>query len=126
MGELKIMKRGEADTSKQLPKEFYALDEEYCSLGCNPAFYYGIKRLLGNEAPSVLSQLRDTAFYESIYKKFENDEIYKTSLLRTNESEKARREGRYYVYGRNMDEAYAFNYSFNLPYPGENVEIDFN
>lgn len=126
VGELKIMKRGETDTSKRLPKEFYALEEEYCSLGCNPAFYYGIKRLLGNEAPFVLGQLRDTAFYESIYKKFENDEIYKTSLLRTNESEKARREGRYYVYGRNMDEAYAFAYSFNLPYPGENVEIAFN
>ena len=81
-----------------------------------------MRNVLGGEAPTVLNQLRDVAFYESIYKQFEDDNILKTSLLRTNESEKARREGRYYLYGRNMDDAYAFSYNYRLPYPGEDVE----
>ena len=126
IGEVKIMKEGEDNTSEQLPKEFYALDDDYCSLGYNTSYYTNLRQELGKEAPSVLSQLRDTAFYESIYKKFENNSIFQVSLLRTNEAEKARREGRYYVYGRDMDDAYAFTYQYKPPYPANDIEIKFN
>ena len=124
--EIKIMKRETIDTSEQLPNQFVSLDEDFCSLGCSPMYYRSMKSLFGNDAYVVLNQLRDVAFYESIYKMFEDDKIFKTSLIRDNISEKARREGRYYVYGRNMDEAYSFSYRYELPYPGEDVEIDFN
>ena len=126
IGQVKIMKRGTADTSACLPKEFIALEDDYCSLGNTTSYYSTMRDVLGGEAPKVLSQLRDVAFYESIYKQFEDDIILKTSLLRTDESEKARREGRYHLYGRNMDDAYAFNYNYRLPYPGHDVEIEFN
>lgn len=126
IGQVKIMKRGTDDTSDCLPKEFVALGDDYCSLGYTTSYYSAMRNVLGGEAPTVLNQLRDVAFYESIYKQFEDDNILKTSLLRTNESEKARREGRYYLYGRNMDDAYAFSYNYRLPYPGEDVEINFN
>lgn len=124
--EIKIMKRGATDTSEQLPNQFVALDEDFCSLGCSPMYYRRMKALFGNDAHVVLNQLRDVAFYESIYKLFEDDGIFRTSLIRDNITERARREGRYYVYGRNMDEAYSFSYRYELPYPGEDVEIDFN
>lgn len=126
VGEVKIMKRGTSNTSEQLPKQFVALDQEYCSLGMSPSYYRRMRSLFGNDARIVLSQLRDTAFYEAIYKEFEDDSEYKTSLLRDNDSERARREGRYCVYGRDMDDAYAFKYNYKLPYPGEDVEITFN
>lgn len=126
VGEVKIMKRGTSNTSEQLPKQFVALDQEYCSLGMSPSYYRRMRSLFGNDARIVLSQLRDTAFYEAIYKEFEYDSEYKTSLLRDNDSERARREGRYCVYGRDMDHAYAFKYNYKLPYPGEDVEITFN
>ena len=126
IGEVKIMKRGAMNTSEHLPKQFVALEDDYCSLGGSPSYYRRIRELFGNNAHIVLGQLRDTAFYEAIYKQFEDDTEYKTSLLRDNESEKARREGRYYVYGRNMKDAYAFRYNYKLPYLGEDVEIDFN
>lgn len=126
IGQVKIMKKGSADTSVHLPKEFLTLDDDYCSLGCSSSYYTNMRSVIGGDAPTILSQLRDIAFYERIYKQFEGDEILKTSLLRTNESEKARREGRYFLYGRNMEDAYAFSYLYNLPYPGDNVEIDFN
>jgi predicted ATPase len=123
--EVKIMKRGTVDTSDELPSQFVALGEDFCSLGCSIMYYRTMKSLFGNEAYVVLSQLRDVAFYESIYKSFEDDGIFRTSLLRDNISERARREGRYYVYGRNMEEAYSFSYKYELPYHGEDVEIEF-
>lgn len=126
VGEVKIMKRGAAKTAEHLPKDFIALGAEFCSLGCSTSYYRNMRALLGEKAHEVLSQLRDTAFYEYIYKMFENDDIYKTSLLRNNESERARREGRYCVYGRDMEDAYAFTYRYELPYQGDDVEIDFN
>ena len=126
LGELKIMKRLEEDTSACLPKEFIDLPMDFCSLGCSVEYYRQIKTQLGNEAQSVLAQLRDVALYESVYKQFENDPIMQTSLLRTNNSEKARREGRYHIYGRNMEDAYSFEYDFRLPYAKENIKIDFH
>lgn len=126
VGEVKIMKRGTSNTSEDLPKQFLALDNDYCSLGMSPTYYRRMRSLFGNDAHVVLRQLRDTAFYEAIYKDFEEEGVYKTSLLRDNDSDRARREGRYCVYGRDMDDAYAFKFNYKLPYPGEDVEIDFN
>lgn len=126
IGELKIMKRGVTNTSEVLPAQFVALDGNFCSLGSSPEYYQKMRALLGNEAYTVLGQLRDAAFYESVYKSFENDDIFRISLVRDNSAEKARQEGRYYVTGRNMEDAYSFSYRYELPYPGEDVLIDFN
>ena len=126
VGEVKIMKRGTSNTSEHLPKQFVALDQDYCSLGMTPYYYRRMRSLFGSDAHIVLSQLRDTAFYEAIYKEFENDGEYRSSLLRDNDSDRARREGRYCVYGRDLNDAYAFKFNYKLPYPGDDVEIDFN
>jgi predicted ATPase len=85
-----------------------------------------LRHVFGEDALIILDQLRDSAFYESIYKQFERNGVFKTSLIRDNTSEKARREGRYIVYGRDLEEAYSFSYLYHLPYKGEDVEIDFN
>ena len=126
VGEVKIMRSGTIDTSEPLPKQFMTLGEEFCSLGVTTDYYHRLKELLGSDAYIVLGQLRDTAFYEGIYKRFEDEPVYKISLLRKLESDKARREGRYYVYGRDMADAYAFSYCFELPYSGDDVEVDFD
>lgn len=126
VGEVKIMKKHETDTSQVLPNTFVALSDEYCSLGATISYYDRMKDLFKKEAYTILRQLRDTAFYESIYKQFEDDKVYKTSLVRENEAERAKREGRYIVYGRNMEEAYSFSYSFKPPYSIDNEEVFFN
>lgn len=126
VGQVKIMKRGVIDTSKVLPSQFIVLDVNFCSLGCTPQYYHKMRTLLGSDAYTVLGQLRDSAFYESVFKSFENDNVFKISLLRDSNAEKARQEGRYYVSGRNMEDAYSFSYRYELPYHGEDVVIDFN
>ena len=126
IGQVKIMKRGQPNTSEHLSKEFSSLGNEFCSLGCSPQYYKNLKCVFGEDALTILDQLRDAAFSESIYKQFERDDVFKTSLIRDNSSEKARREGRYIVYGRDLEEAYSFSYQYHLPYKGKDVEIDFN
>lgn len=126
IGQVKIMKGEKPDTSEHLPKEFLSLENDFCSLGCSPQYYRNLRHVFGEDALIILDQLRDSAFYESIYKQFERNGVFKTSLIRDNTSEKARREGRYIVYGRDLEEAYSFSYLYHLPYKGEDVEIDFN
>lgn len=126
IGEVKILKGEKPDTSEYLPKEFVALGNDFCSLGCDPQYYKNLRMLFGDKAHIILDQLRDAAFYESIYKQFERNGVFRTSLIRDNASERARREGRYIVYGRNLEDAYSFSYLYHLPYKGEDVEIDFN
>lgn len=126
IGEVKIMKKGSPDTSEHLPNEFTALGNDFCSLGCSPQYYRSLAQVFGDDAHIILDQLCDVAFYESIYKKFERDGVFRISLIRENESEKARREGRYIVYGRDLEDAYSFSYHYQLPYKGEDVDIDFN
>lgn len=126
IGEVKIMKKDSPDTSEHLPNVFISLGNDFCSLGTNLQYYRNMQQVFGDEAHIILDQLCDVAFYESIYKKFERDGIFRTSLIRENESEKARREGRYIIYGRDLEDAYSFSYQFKLPYKGNDVEIAFN
>lgn len=129
IGQLKIMKREVKDTSKVLPDKFYRLDTDYCSLGCNLEYYSNMYRLFRDKAYVYLGELRDAALYGHIQEQFEKSSLFTSSLLRTNAAERALREGRFYVYGRNMEQAYSFAYHYEPRYDKEKespVDIDFD
>lgn len=129
VGQLKIMKREEKDTSKVLPDRFYRLDADYCSLGCSLEYYSKMYRLFRDKAYIYLGELRDVSLYSHIHEQFEKSSIFKNSLLRTNAAERALREGRFYVYGRDMKQSYSFVYHYEPRYDTENespVDIDFD
>lgn len=129
IGQLKIMKREVKDTSEVLPKKFSRLDTDYCSLGCNLEYYSNMYRLFEDKAYVYLGELRDAALYSHIQEQFEKSSLFTSSLLRTNAAERALREGRFYVYGRNMEQAYSFVYHYEPRYDKEKespVEIDFD
>lgn len=129
IGQLKIMKREVKDTSEVLPDKFYRLDTDYCSLGCNLEYYSNMYRLFRDKAYVYLGELRDAALYGHIQEQFEKSSLFTSSLLRTNASERALREGRFYVYGRNMEQAYSFAYHYEPRYDKEKespVDIDFD
>ena len=129
IGQLKIMKREVKDTSEVLPDKFYRLDTDYCSLGCNLEYYSNMYRLFRDKAYVYLGELRDAALYGHIQEQFEKSSLFTSSLLRTNASERALREGRFYVYGRNMEQAYSFAYQYEPRYDKEKespVDIDFD
>lgn len=129
IGQLKIMKREVKDTSEVLPDKFYRLDTDYCSLGCNLEYYSNMYRLFRDKAYFYLGELRDAALYGHIQEQFEKSSLFTSSLLRTNAAERALREGRFYVYGRNMEQAYSFAYHYEPRYDKEKespVDIDFD
>ena len=129
VGQLKIMKREVKDTSEVLPEKFYRLDADFCSLGCNLEYYSNMYRLFGDKAYVYLGELRDAALYSHIQEQFEKSSLFTNSLLRTNAAERALREGRFYVYGRDMDQAYSFIYHYEPRYDKEKenpVDIDFD
>ena len=129
IGEVKIMKKDVVDTSEVLPSQFYSLDDSYCSLGNDNEYYRNIAKIFPESAYIYLGELRDASLYTSVQKRFEDDYIFKKSLLRDNNSELALRMGRFLVYGReNDDTIYSFEYSYTPKYNdnGTGTDLKFN
>jgi len=129
IGGLKLMKIGESNTYNILDNSFYILSEDYCSLGQDTSYYVKMYELFKGDTYIYLKALRDVAIYSKIHEKFENEDVFRVSLLRENIAEKALREGRFIVNGRRMNDAYAFTYLFKPEYytdsKAEPVNISF-
>lgn len=129
LGRVKIMKLSEHDTSTVLPERFYRLDDNYCSLGDNLDYYDNMFKLFAERAYIYLGELKDAALYSKIHEKFADTIAFKSSLLRDNSVERALREGRFWVFGRDMRQSYAFTYRYEPKYGGGNVtpvDVDFS
>lgn len=129
IGRLKIMKHNVNNTDDVLPNRFFKLDPDFCSLGYDVYYYKNMNEILDERAFTVLGSLRDIALYPSIRERFEKEGTYINSLLRFNSSEKALREGRFYVYGKKMDDAYHFSYHYEPKYDQQKrypVDIPFS
>lgn len=126
IGSVKIIKRGCPNTDECLEQKFYSLPEDFCSLGFDVSYYQEMKKVLGEKAYTCLAALRDAACFSNIHESFERESAFEKSLCRFNVSEKALREGRYHVNGRNMDDAYAFAFKFQPRYADHNDKMIIN
>lgn len=116
IGGLKVMKRGEKNTYDVIDESFYSLSNDYCSLGQNVSYYEKMYELFRNDAYLYLRALCDAAVFSKIHECFEKDTIFEVSLFRDNIAEKALREGRFIINGREMKNAYAFSYLYKPNY----------
>lgn len=121
IGGLKLMKKGVKNTSEVLEDSFYSLSDDFCSLGQDVSYYAKMNQLFKSKSYMYLRALRDAAVFSKIYEEFENDEVFRTSLFRDNIAEKALREGRFIINGREMEEAYAFSYLYKPNYVDKEV-----
>lgn len=129
IGEVKIIKRGSDNTSDVLPPSFYSLDSDFCSLGQSDNYYYNFSKFFKEQAYVYLAELCDVALYSRLQKKFEKEPSFISSLIRYNDAERALRLGRYIVYGRDISNAFSFQYEFIPPYNKQKdnfVVFDFN
>lgn len=129
IGSLKIMNLSNEKTEEVLPKRFLRLDSEYCSLGCNVGYYENMKKLFGDRAYVYLGELRDVALYGGIRDRFEDHIPFKKSLLRFNDAERALRMGRYCTFGRDIENAFSFDYHYEPAYDKDKlmpVDIKFD
>lgn len=122
IGRLKLMKKGETNTNDVLDNSFYILSDDFCSLGQDTSYYETIYKLFKGDAYIYLKALRDAAMYSKIHEKFENEAGFEASLLRDNSAEKALREGRFIVNGREIRDAYAFTYLYKPVYSESNAD----
>ncbi len=119
IGGLKLMKRGEKNTYDVIDESFYSLSNDYCSLGQDVSYYEKMYELFKNDAYIYLRALCDAAVFSKIHECFEKDTIFEVSLYRDNIAEKALREGRFIINGREMKNAYAFSYLYKPNYYSE-------
>lgn len=127
IGVVKIMKKGEGITYGQLPDSFSSLSNEYCSLGQDMSYYRNIKKYLGHKYKDVLYALRDAACFSKIADYFIEESVFKVSLLREREADRALQFAQYELAGFDAGEDKTFVFKAELPYRrGEYLNIKFN
>lgn len=84
IGPVKIMHEGQQEGERvSLPvSPFSALDQNYCSLGQEQAYYEELAALDERTREEILIGLRDCVYQPEIYSKFQNEQAMSTSLLR--------------------------------------------
>ncbi|MPL70219.1 hypothetical protein SDC9_15974 [bioreactor metagenome] len=132
IGNIKIMKVNEDSTLDVLPDYFTALDPSFCSVGTDARYYLNMKEHVKESYHSVFLALRDVAMFPTIKSEFENDDCFKNSLLRNDETKQLLDSARYILNGIDVKSYYKFSYSFLPPYCSDNdnndniVNIDFD
>jgi len=123
IGALRIMKKGELET--KLPTEFFLLNEKYCSLGVGEEFYKKLSDVIGDDFFSVLFALRDAAFFPLIHEEFEDEEVFKNSLVRGDNEERGLRTISYKFSGGDLESRYRFEYDFKPLFAESTTKINF-
>ncbi len=126
LGKVKIMKRDTNSTWETFPEKFTSLPSDYCSLGQKKEYYQRLKYNLTTDYYSFLLGIRDAAIFPKIHEQFENDDIFKTSLIRDNEVERLARTIRFEIEGINPNEYFKFNYSYQPPYAENTIALNFD
>lgn len=135
IGTLKILSRKtensesvEVNTTTILPDKFDELDESFISLGQESEYYKDLHKLFGDEAENVLVALRDIAWQPALAMPFEPTPGFRNALMRENGAHRARRFGRAWALGQEIQEKFSFAYSCKIDgadYPVD-VRIDFS
>lgn len=116
IGELKIMNRN-GDTYEKMSECFEQLSADFCSVGIDLEYYSKLKSSFEKtEVKNVLKALRDCATNTQIYEDFSSCDAFINSLNRDLSTQKAIREAKFLLDGRNMSEAYSFDYRFTPIY----------
>jgi len=126
IGSIKLMKKDELITWDILEDKFYNLSNEYCSLGQTRDYYKTLKTEFPKTYHSVLLALRDAAMFPKISEEYEDDYIFRHSLIRYNAAEEVFRTIRYELNGDKIKDYFKFNYAFKPPFSEDTINLYFN
>lgn len=85
IGNVKILRRGQADTDGiQIKEPFDALDENFCSVGTSLDYYQRLNSLPAEARERIVSALRDVAVNPGLIEGFSDEPGWETSLFRSN------------------------------------------
>ncbi len=80
--DVKILERGQLSGGPKIPESFMQLDDCYCSLGQELAYYESLLALPDNIRNDYLKGLRDAAVDPQIREAFQGEDGFQVSLLR--------------------------------------------
>lgn len=126
LGEVKIGSNKDSTSFNVLPSQFYVLKEGFFSLGQTPDYYKILGSKFGEMIDSVLYSLKDAAFFSELSEDYESLEIFRSSIIRSDEAERLLRTAKPMVYGRNLESLYAFNYLFSPKYSDVSISVPFH
>lgn len=125
IGDVKIMHRT-LEVYEAMEDSFKQLDSNFCSLGMDVDYYQSMLREMGRiKAYAILEALNDCAINERIYEDFNGTDTFRESLFRDLSSQKALKEAKFIMEGKDMDDAYSFRYSFT-PIYNEDVTVNWD
>lgn len=130
LGNIKIMSKRKEDYDTNgfviLPDAFTSLDENFASLGQELSFY---QQLAQNTQlmEEILTSLNDLVYNQGIVEDFENLSVFKNSLIRFSEAEKAFRQGNRVLTGQNsVENSYKFSFECKVGSASKNHKAEFN
>ncbi len=118
LGELRLMKRGVENTFDSIKGNvFTEFDDSFCSAGVNIDYYKNLANTFDNETcKALLNALRDCSINVDIQEQFREDPIYKKSITRELDAERAIRIARFILEGTSVDNAFSFEFVYHAPY----------
>lgn len=124
IGSIKILDKN--STITHLEKEFTELKSNFCSLAQTLNFHTKLRDELPDDYKKILTSLRECSNDIKIFKEFENNFGFKTSLIRSSEAEYLLNNVNDIING-NFDKIfYEFNFSFKLEGALDSHKVDFN
>lgn len=116
LGELKLMTT-DGPVMEQLPESFERLNDTYCSVGLDRAYYQKLRSHFNtDDCLFVLNLLHDCAMNVVTFENFKEKPEFTTSLYREEESKRAIREARYIINDISLHDAYSLIYNYHAPY----------
>ncbi len=127
IGMVKIMNRDNDVTYGTIESGITNLQQNFCSLGQELAYYRKIKDILGPEYRNFLLAFRDAACFSKICDEFQETSIFRLSLIRDSSADKALQMARYVLAGYSESEKFDFIFKAKIPYYEQDLlSIRFN
>ncbi len=122
---VKILQLNQESGRTEVGREFDFLDDSYCSLGQELAYYESLLTLPEGIRNEYLTALRDAAADASIRKRFEHEEGFATSLLRWGTAERALEDAPAILLGSKESEA-GLELSFHTRFGANDFSLNLN
>lgn len=127
IGMVKIMNRDNDVTYGTIESGITNLQQNFCSLGQDLAYYRRIKDVLGPEYRNFLLAFRDAACFSQICDDFYETSTFRASLIRESSADKALQMARYVLAGYSESEKFDFIFKAEIPYYKQDLlSIRFN
>lgn len=133
LGQTKVMRRGQRSGYTEMPEgEFSKLGPAYCSVGTDLDYYKRLYQLGAKVYEDYLVSLRDAAYNDKIKGKFEDEEAFRVSLLRTSGSTHTVEAARvlfithHDVPPRDNARGFTFRFKTRVAEEADSVSIDFD